>query len=180
MIMNNNEIFEKAKNIKLLACDIDGVLTRGEIIVFEDGEEVKIWNVKDGMGYNLLSKIYPRVKTAWITGRSSLQVDNRAREMTIDYLIQNCMNKKESIIKIVEEENLELSQIAYVGDDITDIPVLKIVGFSSCPANACADVKNVAKFVSSLDGGNGVVREVIEIIMKASGKWEKVLEGFEC
>ncbi|MDR2251552.1 MAG: hypothetical protein LBD98_01760 [Endomicrobium sp.] len=94
--MDNNEILEKAKNIKLLACDVDGVLTHGEIIIFNNGEEVKIWNVKDGMGYNLLSKTAKRIKTAWITGKESIQVETRAAEIKIDCLIQNCMSKKRS------------------------------------------------------------------------------------
>jgi 3-deoxy-D-manno-octulosonate 8-phosphate phosphatase (KDO 8-P phosphatase) len=171
--MNKNEISSKAKNIKLLACDVDGVLTRGEIIIFNNGEEVKIWNVKDGMGYNLLSKTSPRVKTAWITGRGSLQVETRATEMKIDYLIQNCASKKQAIETIAQKENLDLSQIAYIGDDVVDIPVLKAVGLSSCPVDACIDAKEVVSFVSSINGGGGIVREMIEIIMRSLGQWKK-------
>ncbi|MDR0398900.1 KdsC family phosphatase [Candidatus Endomicrobiellum devescovinae] len=178
--MNNIEILEKAKNIKLLACDVDGVLTHGEIIIFNNGDEVKIWNVKDGMGYNLLSKTSPRIKTAWITGRGSVQVETRAAEIKIDYLIQNCMSKKEALVRIAEKENLDLSQIAYIGDDIVDVPVLKSVGLSSCPSDACADAKEAVSFVSALNGGDGVVREMIEIIIKALGEWKKVLERYEC
>jgi 3-deoxy-D-manno-octulosonate 8-phosphate phosphatase (KDO 8-P phosphatase) len=177
--MDDNEILGKAKNIKLLACDVDGVLTHGEIIIFNNREEVKIWNVKDGMGYNLLSKTSKRIRTAWITGRESVQVEIRAAEIKIDYLIQNCMSKKEALGKIAEKENLDLSQIAYIGDDIIDVPVLKSVGLSSCPAEACVDVKEVVSFVSALNGGNGVVREMIEIIMKSLGEWKKVLERYE-
>jgi 3-deoxy-D-manno-octulosonate 8-phosphate phosphatase (KDO 8-P phosphatase) len=177
--MNKNKIFAKAKNIKLLACDIDGVLTRGEMIVFNSGEEIKIWNVKDGMGYTLLSRTSPRIKTAWITGRKSLQVESRAAEMKIDYLIQNCTNKKQSIETIAQKENLDLSQIAYIGDDVIDIAVLKAVGLSSCPADACFEAREAAGFISSINGGNGVVREMIEIIMKSLGEWKKVLERYE-
>jgi 3-deoxy-D-manno-octulosonate 8-phosphate phosphatase (KDO 8-P phosphatase) len=178
--MNNDKILEKAKDIKLLACDIDGVLTRGEILILNSGEEVKIWNVKDGMGYSLLSKMSYKVKTAWITGRGSIQIQNRAKDMKIDYLVQNCMNKKEALEEIAKKENLDLSQISYIGDDIVDVPVLKAVGLSSCPADACADAKEAAVFILSLNGGEGLVREMIEIIMKASGEWKKVLERFEC
>jgi 3-deoxy-D-manno-octulosonate 8-phosphate phosphatase (KDO 8-P phosphatase) len=177
--MNKNEILDKAKNIKLLACDIDGVLTRGEIIIFNNSEEVKIWNVKDGMGYNLLSRTSPRIKTVWITGRESFQVEFRAAEMKIDYLIQNCVNKKQAIETIAQKESLDLSQVAYIGDDIIDIAVLKAVGLSSCPADACLEAKEAAGFISSINGGNGVVREMIEIIMKSLGEWQKVLERYE-
>ncbi|MDR3196181.1 MAG: HAD hydrolase family protein [Endomicrobium sp.] len=178
--MNNNEILKKAKNIKLLACDVDGVLTRGEIIVFNNGEEVKIWNVKDGMGYTLLSKMSSRIKTAWITGRGSVQVETRAAEIKVDYLIQNCASKKEALERIAEKENLKLLQIAYIGDDVGDVPVLRAVGLSSCPADACVDAKEAAGFVSSLNGGGGVAREMIEIIMKSLGEWKKALEKYEC
>jgi 3-deoxy-D-manno-octulosonate 8-phosphate phosphatase (KDO 8-P phosphatase) len=177
--MNKNEILEKAKNIKLLACDVDGVLTRGEIIVFNNKEEIKIWNVKDGMGYNLLSKTSPRIKTAWITGRGSVQVETHAAEMKIDYLVQNCTNKKKAIETIAQKEKLDLSQIAYIGDDVIDICVLKIVGLSSCPADACFDAKEVAGFVSSLNAGEGLAREMIEIIIKSLGEWGKILERYE-
>ncbi|MDR0977882.1 MAG: HAD hydrolase family protein [Endomicrobium sp.] len=177
--MDTNEILYKAKNIKLLACDIDGVLTRGDIIIFNNGEEIKIWNVKDGMGYGLLSKTSPRIKTAWITGRGSIQVETRAAEMSIDYLVQNCMKKKKALEEIAEKEKLNLLQIAYIGDDIVDVPVLKAVGLSSCPADACSDAKQAADFVSSFNGGGGLIREMVEFIMKSLGVWEKVLEKYK-
>ncbi|MDR1087045.1 MAG: HAD hydrolase family protein [Endomicrobium sp.] len=175
---DSKEILEKAKNIKLLACDVDGVLTRGEIIILNAGEEVKIWNVKDGMGYNLLSRMSYKVKTAWITGRKSVQVEDRASEMKIDHLVQNCANKKQAIETIAQKEELDLSQIAYIGDDVIDISALKSVGLSSCPADACAVVKEAAGLISSFNGGDGVVREMIDFIIKASGEWQKILEGF--
>ena len=90
------------------------------------------------------------------------------------------MSKKEALVRIAEKENLDLSQIAYIGDDIVDIPVLKSVGLSLCPSDACTDVKEAASFVSAFNGGDGVVREMIEIIMKALGEWKKVLERYEC
>ncbi|MDR1523506.1 MAG: HAD hydrolase family protein [Endomicrobium sp.] len=173
-------ILEIAKNIKLLVCDVDGVLTKGEIIIFNNGEEIKIWNVKDGMGYNLLSKSGLNIQTAWITGRGSLQVQKRAKDIKIDYLVENCNDKLKALNDMLKVIGLSLSEVAYIGDDIIDISILKVVGFSACPKDATQDVKNNSLYVSALNGGEGIVREVIEIIMKSQGVWEKVLDKFLC
>jgi 3-deoxy-D-manno-octulosonate 8-phosphate phosphatase (KDO 8-P phosphatase) len=172
------DIIKKAKRIQLLISDIDGVLTSGEIIILDNNEEIKIWNVKDGLGYNELSKTYPRIKTAWITGRKSLQVEKRAKDVKIDYLIQNCTNKKDALNNILKKSKLDISEIAYIGDDIIDICVLKVVGFSVCPLDSCEEVRNTVDYVSVFKGGAGVAREVIEIIMKAKGQWQTVLDRY--
>ncbi|MCA6085219.1 KdsC family phosphatase [Candidatus Endomicrobiellum agilis] len=177
---NKKDIVKKAKNIKLLACDVDGILTHGEMIVLNNGEEIKIWNVKDGTGYNQLSKISPKIKTAWITGRQSSQVEKHAKNMSIDYLIQNCINKMVALEKILKESGLKVSETAYIGDDIIDISVLKAARLSVCPMNACEDVKKYVDYVSILNGGEGIVREVIELIMKAKGEWKKSLDRYTC
>jgi 3-deoxy-D-manno-octulosonate 8-phosphate phosphatase (KDO 8-P phosphatase) len=175
---NKKDIIEKAKNIRLLTCDVDGVLTRGEIIIFDNAEEIKIWNVKDGMGYYELLKTSPRIRTAWITGRQSYQVEKRAKDMKIDYLIQNCIKKKDAFKKILKQNDLELSETAYIGDDIIDIPVLNLVGLSVCPMDACKDVKKCVDYISSYNGGEGVVREIIELIMRAKGEWRKTINRY--
>ena len=179
MTAKTAKYLKKASKIKLLACDVDGVLTGGEIIVLNNGEEIKIWNVKDGLGYHELKGTLPRIKTAWITGRESEQVRLRAESMGIDYLVQNCMGKKSAFESIMAETGFSASEIAYIGDDIVDIPVLKIAGFSVCPKDANPEVRKYADYISNLDGGNGVVREVIEIIMKACGEWKRVLEKYK-
>ncbi|MDR1400765.1 MAG: HAD hydrolase family protein [Endomicrobium sp.] len=179
MIKIEKDIIEKAEKIRLLACDVDGVLTHGEIIVLNNCEEIKVWNVKDGMGYNELFKIRPRIKTAWITGGRSFQVEKRAKDMSIDYLVQGCMNKVLALKRILKKNGLNASEVAYVGDDIVDISVLKVVGLSICPMNACEEVKKHVDRVSAFNGGEGVVREVIELIMKAKGEWEKTLSSYE-
>jgi 3-deoxy-D-manno-octulosonate 8-phosphate phosphatase (KDO 8-P phosphatase) len=179
-MVNIFDILERAKNIKLLVCDVDGVLTKGEIIIFNNGEEIKIWNVKDGMGYTLLFMSGLNIKTAWITGRGSPQIKKRAENIKIDYLVENCSNKLKALNNILKVTGLNLTEVAYVGDDIIDLPVLKSVGFAACPKDATEDVKNNALYISSLNGGEGVVRDVIEIIMKSQGVWEKVLANFLC
>ncbi|MDR0618219.1 MAG: HAD hydrolase family protein [Endomicrobium sp.] len=173
-------VLDTAKNVKLLACDIDGVLTKGKIIIFNNGEEIKDWNVKDGMGYALLFMSELNIKTAWITGRGSLQVQKRAKDIKIDYLVENCSDKLKALNNILGATGLNLSEAAYIGDDIIDLPVLKSVGFAACPKDAAQDVKNNSLYISSLNGGEGVVRDVIEIIMKSQGVWKKVLDKFSC
>jgi 3-deoxy-D-manno-octulosonate 8-phosphate phosphatase (KDO 8-P phosphatase) len=167
---------KKAKNIKLIACDVDGVLTRGEIIILNCGEEVKIWNVKDGLGYHELTKVFPRIKTAWITGRESEQVKRRAESLGVDYLVQNCVCKKAAFDAILKESGIKASETVYIGDDIVDIPVLKLAGLPVCPQDAVQEVKKHADMVSAFKGGEGVVRDVIELVLKAKGEWKKVLE----
>lgn len=176
---NKTQLLKKAKNIKLLACDVDGVLTRGEIIILNNGEEVKIWNVKDGLGYHELRGTFPRVKTAWITGRQSQQVQQRAESMHIDYLVQNCMGKKAALEAILEESGFKASETAYIGDDIVDIPVLSRAGLSVCPQNAADEVKKHVDYVSGINGGEGIVREVVELILKARGEWKRVLDKYK-
>ncbi|MDR1195005.1 MAG: HAD hydrolase family protein [Endomicrobium sp.] len=179
MVQSKAKLIKKAKNIKLIACDVDGVLTRGEIIVFNNGEEIKIWNVKDGLGYYELKRVSPQIKTAWITGRESEQVKQRAESMEIDYLVQNCMGKKAAFNAILKETGMKASQAVYIGDDIVDIPVLKLAGLSVCPLDCVEEVKKHADMVSSFKGGEGVVREVIETVLKANGKWKAVLEKYK-
>lgn len=174
----SSKILSAAKNIKLIATDIDGVLTAGEVILLENNEEIKIWNVKDRAGIAYIQKHLPDVKFAWITGRQSKQVRLRARELKIDYLIQSCCDKKQALEGIAADLKINLSQVAYIGDDIIDIGVLKSAGLSVCPADASDDVKKKVLYVSAYEGGKGVLREVCEIILKSKGEWDKVLKYY--
>lgn len=174
----SSKILSAAKNIKLIATDIDGVLTAGEVILLENNEEIKIWNVKDRAAIAYIQKHLPDVKFAWITGRQSKQVKLRARELKIDYLIQSCDDKKQALIKIAKKTGIDLKQTAYIGDDIIDIGVLKSAGLSVCPADAADDIKNNVLYVSAYEGGKGVLREVCEIILKSKGEWDKVLKYY--
>ena len=170
------KLLNYAKNIKLIATDVDGVLTAGEVIILENGEEVKIWNVKDRLAIRLVKQYLPDIKLAWITGRKSKQVELRAKELDIDYLIQECKDKKKEIVKIANKMNIESSQIAYIGDDIIDLAVLNSVEVSICPKDAVDEVKKIAKYISKYDGGKGVLREAIEIVLKANNLWKQIIK----
>ena len=161
--------------IKLIATDVDGVLTSGEIILLESGEEIKIWNVRDRQGLHTLKQYLPNIKVAWITGRKSKQVEIRAKEQKVDFLIQDCKDKVKSILDIANKLSISLSEIAYIGDDIIDLSVLRKVGVSVCPKDAVVEAKKVSKYISQHNGGKGVFREVCEILLKANKKWEEII-----
>jgi len=169
MTKYSKKLLTLAKNIKIIASDIDGVLTAGEIILLPDGNELKIWNVKDGAGVSLIKRHLPEIKFVWITARKSKQVALRAKDLKIDILVQNCRDKKSEILKIAKKNNIDVSQIAYIGDDVIDLPALQITGLSACPFDAVDEVKTVSKFVSNFCGGKGAFREVCNLILKACG-----------
>ena len=170
------QLLETAAKIKLIATDVDGVLTAGEIIVLESGEEVKLWNVKDRQGLNLIKKNLPDVKVAWITGRKSKQLELRAKEQKIDFLVQECKDKVKTLIGIANKLKISFDEIAYIGDDIIDLGALKAAGFSVCPKDAVFEAKKIAKYVSLYDGGRGVFREVCEIVLKSKKIWDEIIE----
>ena len=169
------QLLNTASKIKLIATDIDGVLTACEVIVLESGEEVKIWYVRDRQGLHTLKQNLPNVKIAWITGRKSKQVEIRAKEQKIDFLIQECKDKMKAIIDIANKMCIGLSEIAYIGDDIIDLSVLRKVGLSVCPKDAVVEAKKISKYISQYDGGKGVFREVCEILLKANNKWDEII-----
>ena len=172
------EILNKAKKIKLLATDVDGVLTDGKIVILNSGEELKFWDAYDRFAFTLLRNYASHIKVAWITGRASPQVAARAKEVGVHYLYQKCMGKTAAVTEISKKENLSVNEIAFIGDDLVDLPVLSRCGFSACPKNAPADVKEAVDYVTDKESGKGVFREIVEIIFKSQGLWKKVLENY--
>ncbi len=170
------QLLNTASKIKLIATDIDGVLTAGEVIVLESGEEVKMWYVRDRQGLHTLKQNLPNIKIAWITGRKSKQVEIRAKEQKVDFLVQECKDKLKAVIDIANKMSIGLSEIAYIGDDIIDLSVLRKVGLSVCPKDAVVEAKKVSKYISQYDGGKGVFREVCEIVLKANNKWDEIIK----
>ncbi|MFH1369271.1 MAG: HAD hydrolase family protein [Elusimicrobiota bacterium] len=167
-----------ARKIKLIAMDIDGVLTAGEMIILNSGEEIKIWDVKDRLGFHLIRRSGADIKFAWITGRGCEQVEKRANEIGIDFLYQECMNKMDAVMEIMNKTGLKPGEIAYIGDDLVDVPVLKNVGLAVCPSDAPAELKREADYVSKIAGGRGVFREIAEIVLKSQGYWKKATKDF--
>jgi len=170
------QLLNISSKIKLIATDIDGVLTAGEVILLENGEEIKIWNVKDRTGMHLLKKYLPEIKVAWITGRKSKQVELRAKEQKVDFLVQDCKDKIKSLLEIANKMSISLEEIAYIGDDIMDLCILRKVGLSICPQDAIIEAKKVSKYISQYDGGKGVFREVCDILLKSKNMWNEIIK----
>lgn len=165
-----------AKHTRLIAFDIDGVMTDGRITYTSDGTEVKSFNCHDGLALSAARRA--GLKLAVITGRRSAMVERRAEELQFDYLVMGSKNKSESLKQICEDAGITMDEVAYMGDDLNDIGVINRVGFPMTPANGCPEIKERALFVSSRSGGNGAVREAVEYILKEQNLWEKVVAAF--
>lgn len=174
----SKEVLRRAKGIRLLAMDVDGVLTGGEIIILESGEELKVWSVKDRMGFALLKHSGLKIKTAWITARQSVQVARRAKEIEVDFLFQNCLNKGPTLKLLMKKLKLTSEQVAYIGDDFVDLACLKEAGLAVCPPVSPRLLKNICHYETTTLGGRGAVRELIEIILEAQGAWKKTVARF--
>ncbi len=166
----------KLAKIKLLLLDVDGVLTDGRIIYDNQGNELKAFDVKDGHGLKLLQRA--GIKIGIITGRSSEVVSRRAKELGIEILYQGALHKLEPYLEILAEQGLTDERIAYVGDDVVDLPILRRVGFSATVADAVSDVFPFVDYVASRPGGCGAVREICDLLLRASGQWDELTKRY--
>jgi len=166
----------RSQRIKLIVLDVDGVLTNGQIIFGRDGELMKEFHAQDGMGITLAHKV--GIRTAIITGRESQMVTLRSQELKIGDVYQGAMSKTQALGELMDKYKLTREEVAYIGDDLNDLPAMSKVGLACAVANAVFEVKNHAHLVTQQTGGNGAVREVIEFILKAQGKWERILSEY--
>jgi len=167
---------DRLKKIKLLILDVDGVMTDGRIIFDSNGVESKFFNVKDGHGIKMLQR--SGVEVGIISGRESVVVTNRAVELGISQVYQRSLDKLAPYRKMLEATGLSDEQVAFMGDDLIDIPVLRRVGFAAAPADAIADVIPFVHFVAKNCGGWGAVREVCDLILKAQGAWDSATSRY--
>ncbi len=177
MPLSKAALLKKARSIKLIAMDVDGVLTAGDIIVLDSGEEIKFWNAKDRMGFAVCRSYKVPMLFAWITGRQSKSVAANAANLGIHHLVQKCENKRAALKEILDARGLEFDQAVFIGDDLIDLGVMKSVGIAACPSDAVPDVKKISHYISPLNGGRGVGRDVIELILKAQNKWDDVVRS---
>lgn len=168
---------DRLKDIRLLLLDVDGVMTDGGIIYDGNGLETKVFNVKDGHGIKMLQRC--GIEVGIITGRTSRVVDFRAKELGIEHVYQGALKKLESYDDVKMKTGLSDAQIAYVGDDVIDVPVMRRVAFAAAPADGLADARNAAHYVTSAAGGRGAVREVCDLILKGRGLWDEVTARYE-
>ena len=166
----------RASKIKLIIFDVDGVLTDGKLIFSADGELFKSFHAQDGLGISLLHKA--GIKTAIITGRTSDIVKFRSKELNITDVYQGAKNKVNAFEELKEKYALALDEIAYVGDDLIDLPIMIKVGLACAVHNAVMDVKTRSHYISEAAGGNGAVREISELILKAQDKWDDIVLSY--
>lgn len=169
----NSALNARLKKIKLFVMDVDGVLTDGKIVVDAQGKELKFFDVQDGFGLVLLRQT--EIKTAILSARSSSAVTARAQDLKIDKICQDAYPKTSVYERLIREFNCADGQVCFMGDDLPDLPVFKRVGLAVAVPNAVDELKKVADYVTTRQGGDGAVREVVEMILKAQGKWENVL-----
>ena len=162
--------------IKLLLLDVDGVLTDGRIIYDNHGNELKAFDVKDGHGLKMVQRA--GIKVGIITGRRSDVVSRRAQELGIEILYQGALHKLEPYLEILSEQGLIDEQVAYVGDDIVDLPILHRVGFSATVADAVPDLFPCVDYVTTRPGGGGAVREICDLLLRASGQWDEITKRY--
>lgn len=164
---------EKAKNIKLVILDVDGVMTDGHIIIDDNGVESRNFDIKDGMGVVVL--MMSGVEVAIITSKKSVAVRHRAEELKIKRFYEGIKKKTEPYEEMLKDMGITDEQVCYVGDDLVDLSMMKRVGLPVAVADAVQDVKDRAEYVTQARGGRGAVREVAEMILKTQGKWDAIL-----
>ena len=164
-----------AARVKVVVFDVDGVLTRGDII-YGPGGEWKVFNVHDGHGFKLA--VRGGLKIALLTGRASEAVVRRARELEVEVLMDGVKRKGIAIKELMRKLSVKPEHVCYVGDDVVDLPAMAAVGFPVAVANAVREVRDAATWVTSRKGGDGAAREVIELILKAKGIWPEVMQRY--
>lgn len=168
--MMSQDVIERAKRIKLLILDIDGVMTDGRIVYGIYGDELKFFDVQDGFGISLLNRV--GIKSVIITAKKSRIVKMRAKDLKIAKTYHGFHDKLVAFDKILKRFKINPNDICFIGDDLIDLPVLKKVGFAVAVPNAIEEVKNHAHYVTSRPGGRGAAREVCDLILKSQGKWD--------
>lgn len=165
-----------AKGIKLLILDVDGVLTDGSIVLDNEGNEYKAFHVRDGHGIKMLHQAGIRI--AIITGRHSKVVERRAQELGITEVFQKCLNKKVAYAQLLKQHALKDHEVAYIGDDIIDAPIMAVVGLPVAVADAADEAKKHALMITKNRGGRGAVREITDFILKAKGLWKGMFDEY--
>ena len=170
------DILKKAAKIKLVIFDIDGVLTSGALFIGDDGQEYKAFNSKDGHGLRMLQDA--GVEVAILTGRQSTVVAHRAKDLGITRIYQGKRQKLPAYEELLKETGLTHEDVAYVGDDVVDLPVMNKVGLAICVQDGHSFVKKHSHWVTECNGGCGAGREVCELILQAQGKLQTMLESY--
>lgn len=168
------ELQERISRVRLFLCDVDGILTDASVWMGST-EELKRFHIMDGLGLRLLQK--EGIKVGWISNRSSFATTQRAMDLKVDFVHQaNDGHKVGAAEEILAKTGLQWENVCYMGDDVVDLGVLKRAGFAATVRDAIEEAKHVSHYVTKLGGGHGAVREVVDLILKGQGKWDKIVE----
>lgn len=170
-------LLEKAKKVKLLLLDVDGVLTDGRIIYDSSGRDTKFFDVHDGLGVYLLKKA--GIPTVIITAKGSKAIKPRARDMQVEAVFENISPKTNVFDKLLKKYKVNTDEVCFVGDDLVDLCLMKRVGFAVAVFNACAEIKGASHYITLREGGRGAVREIAELILKSQGKWQESIKAYD-
>lgn len=173
----NQSIIDKAQKIKLIATDVDGVLTEGFVFIRDDAEEpFGKFNILDGFAVIMAREV--GIKTAVISGRKSEATEARCRKLGMDMAFTGVKDKSVQIREIAKYFNIGLDEIAYIGDDLIDFPALKLVGLKCSPSNAVNEIKEYVDYVSNYHGGHGAFRDIVELILKSQDKYQQIIDNY--
>ena len=161
------------EKIQYLVIDVDGTMTDAGIYYDEHGNELKKFCTKDGAGFFAAHKAGMEILV--LTGRECAATTRRMKEMQVDHLVQNCRDKVSYLLQFMAERHISREQMGYLGDDLNDLPAMGLCGFVGCPEDSCVEVKERADYVSSIKGGHGAMRDIIEYLLRSSGEWEKAV-----
>ena len=167
------ELAERCQAIELLVTDVDGVMTDGKIVLDDHGVETKHFHVRDGLAFSLWHKAGKQ--SAILSGRKAPAVNFRAADLKIAHVFQGHEQKEAPLRTLITQLGLSPRQVCYVGDDLPDLPALLAVGLAACPVDAAAEVKAAAHLITQAHGGNGTIREIVEVILKSQGKWSNLI-----
>jgi 3-deoxy-D-manno-octulosonate 8-phosphate phosphatase (KDO 8-P phosphatase) len=176
-MVEQEEVERRAAGVRLLLLDCDGVLTDGRITLVEGGDEQKSFHTRDGHGLVLLHRA--GLRSGIISGRSSRIVAARAADLGVAYVRQGALDKLEVFEELLDEAGVGPSEVAYVGDDVVDVPLMRRSGLAVAVADATEDTREAAHYVTRLPGGFGAVREVCELILKAQGRWDELMKRYK-
>jgi 3-deoxy-D-manno-octulosonate 8-phosphate phosphatase (KDO 8-P phosphatase) len=171
--MKSAALAERCRHLRLVLSDVDGVLTDGTVLFLPDGRELKPFNVRDGLAITLAQ--HAGLRVGIVSGRTSDVVSRRAAELGLAIVLQGVTDKRAAVRELLQREQIEATQVAYMGDDLNDLAVMQDVGLSAAPADAAIEVRTQALLVTDARGGHGCLRELIEAILRARGEWDQIV-----
>jgi len=174
--LTDNEVRLRAEEIRMILLDVDGVFTDGKLYLGNGGEELRAFYVRDGLAIRMGQAA--GLTFGIVSGRDSELVERRARELEIEQIHQGIHAKGECLDRIAAESGLNAAQICFVGDDLIDVPALRRAGLAVCPSDGCEETRKFAHYICKNKGGHGAIREVVDLILHASGRWETAMKRF--